>query len=140
MVIITIISISINDSIKNFINKLLSKNEYDNQSKLIRDAILRLMSTFDASAIESEIDVGPIAQRIVGDMIIVVPNESSVFRKLNKIELEFEEHILSKNQHFYDDKTSIFMVFEGEVEDFQKLVVEINSIKELKNFRYLIVN
>ena len=37
-----IISISINESLKKFINKLVSKNQYDNKSKLIRDALHNL--------------------------------------------------------------------------------------------------
>ncbi|GAH71046.1 unnamed protein product, partial [marine sediment metagenome] len=33
-----IISFSINESLKQFINKLVNKNQYENKSKLIRDA------------------------------------------------------------------------------------------------------
>ena len=61
-------------------------------------------------------------------------------KKLNKIESEFKEQIISKNVNFVNQNSIIFMIFEGQVQDFQKLVVEINSIEEIKNFRYLIVN
>ena len=61
-------------------------------------------------------------------------------KKLNKIESEYKEQIISKNVNFVNQNSIIFMIFEGQVQDFQKLVVEINSIEEIKNFRYLIVN
>lgn len=80
-----------------------------------------------------------ISKKIVGNMIILLPNELNVQKKLNKIENEFKAHIISKNQHFHQDLISIFMVFEGTLQEFQKIVVEVNGIKELKNFRYIII-
>lgn len=137
---IPIISISINESLKKFINKLVSKNQYDNKSKLIRDALLRLMSTVDISNIDDISEVTPTPKNIVGNMILVVPNESNILKKINRIESEYKDQIVSKNQNFVDLNIIIFMIFEGNLQDFQKLVVEINSIEELKNFRYLIIN
>ena len=135
-----IISISINESLKKFINKLVSKNQYENKSKLIRDALLRLMSTIDISSIDLASEIGPIPKNIVGNMILIAPNDYLIQKKLNKIEGEFKEQIISKNVNFVNQNSIIFMIFEGQVQDFQKLVVEINSIEEIKNFRYLIVN
>ena len=134
-----IISFSINESLKNFINKLVSKNKYDNKSKLIRDALLRLMSSPEISEIvDSSGEVFPVEkQNIVGNMIIVIPNDPNVLRKINKIEIRYMDQIVSKNQHF-SKNLQLFIVFEGHLEDFQKIVVEINSINEVKNFRYLI--
>ncbi len=140
MITIPIISLSINESLKKFINKLLSKNQYDNKSKLIRDALLRLMSTMDTTTIDSDSEILDISKKIVGNMIIVIPNDYNIQKKINKIETVFNEHIVSKNQHFHQNGLTIFMVFEGYLEDFHKLVVEINSINEITNFRYLIVN
>ena len=137
---IPIISISINESLKKFINKLVSKNQYDNKSKLIRDALLRLMSTVDISNIDDISEVTPTPKNIVGNMILVAPNESNILKKINRIESEYKDQIVSKNQNFVDLNIIIFMIFEGNLQDFQKLVVEINSIEELKNFRYLIIN
>ena len=134
------ISIRINESLKKFINKLVSKNQYENKSKLIRDALLRLMSTIDISSIDLASELGPIPKRIVGNLILIAPNDYFIQKKLNKIESEFKEQIISKNVNFVNQNSIIFMIFEGQVQDFQKLVVEINSIEEIKNFRYLIVN
>lgn len=135
-----IISISINESLKKFINKLISKNQYENKSKLIRDALLRLMSTVDISSIDDVSDSGPAPKNIVGNMILVAPNDSNIQKKINRIESKYKDQIISKNQNFVDQSVVMFMIFEGRLQDFQKLVVEINSIEELKNFRYLIIN
>ena len=135
-----IISISINESLKKFINKLVSKNQYENKSKLIRDALLRLMSDIESSNLETYGDVGSVAKRIVGNLIIVAPHDPNVQRRLNKIENKYKEQVVNKNQHFQGENLIIFMIFEGEIQEFQNLVVEINGIKEIKNFRYLIIN
>jgi metal-responsive CopG/Arc/MetJ family transcriptional regulator len=135
-----IISFSINESLKQFINKLVSKNQYENKSKLIRDALLRLMSDIEITNLETYGDIGSVAKRIVGNLVIVAPHDPNVQRKLNKIENKYQEQVVNKNQHFQGENLIIFMIFEGEIQEFQNIVVEINGIKELKNFRYLIIN
>ncbi len=136
-----IISVSLNENLKRFINKLVSKNKYENKSKIIRDALLRLMSSMDVSSFSDfSSDLIPITKNIVGNMIIVAPNDYYIQKKLNRIESEYKDQIISKNQNFINQNFISFIVFEGKVEDFQKLVVKINSIEEIKNFRYLIIN
>ena len=135
-----IISISINESLKQFINKLVSKNRYDNKSKLIRDALLRLMSDIEVSSFESIGDVASTEKSIIGNLIIIMPHDPIVQRKLNKIENKYMEQIVNKNQHFQGENLIMSIIFDGNVADFQNIVVDINGIKEIKNFRYLIVN
>ncbi len=135
-----IISFSINESLKQFINKLVSKNQYENKSKLIRDALLRLMSDIEVSNLEIYGDVSSVVKKIIGNLIIVAPHDPNIQRKLNKIESKYRDQVVNKNQHFQGENLIIFMIFEGEIQDFQNIVVEINGIKELKNFRYLIIN
>jgi metal-responsive CopG/Arc/MetJ family transcriptional regulator len=136
-----IISVSLSENLKKFINKLVSKNQYDNKSKLIRDALLRLMSTEDISSTLDEFsDFVPVTKNIVGNMIIVAPNEHHIQKKLTRIESEYKDQIVSKNQNFLNQNFITFMIYEGTLQDFQKLVVDINSIEELRNFRYLIIN
>ena len=139
-----IISFSINENLKQFINKLVSKNQYENKSKLIRDALLRLMSDIEVSNLESQGESYgekiPTTKRIIGNMIIVTPHDPNIQRKLNKIESRYNEQIMNKNQYFQGENLIIFMIFEGTVQNFQNIVVDVNGIKELKNFRYLIVN
>ena len=137
-----IISVSLNENLKRYINKLVSKNKYENKSKIIRDALLRLMSTMDASSLmdNDTSDFLPITKNIIGNMIIVAPHDYYIQKKLNRIESKYKDQIISKNQNFVNQNFITFMVYEGKLEDFQKLVVEINSIEEIKNFRYLIIN
>ena len=135
-----IISISINESLKQFINKLVSKNRYDNKSKLIRDALLRLMSDIEISSFDSIGDVASIEKNIIGNLIIIMPHDPIVQRKLNKIENKYMEQIVNKNQHFQGENLIMSIIFEGNISDFQNIVVDVNGIKEIKNFRYLIVN
>jgi len=82
----------------------------------------------------------PVSKKIIGNMIIVAPNDLYVQKKLNRIEKEYSDKIISKNQLFYPNNFSIFLVYEGSVKDLRRFVVEINSIKEIINFRYLIIN
>ena len=137
-----IISFSINESLKKFLDKLVIKNKYGNKSKLIRDALLRLMATEDIPDSTTGDFLTPSTKTIIGNMMIVAPNDTNILKKLNKIENEYNNQIVSKNQQFYSNKphNTIFMVFEGSLENFHRIVVEINGIKELKNFRYLIIN
>jgi metal-responsive CopG/Arc/MetJ family transcriptional regulator len=136
-----IVSVSLSENLKKFINKLVSKNQYENRSKLIRDALLRLMSTEDISSTLDEFsDFTPLTKNIIGNMIIVAPNDFNVQKKLNRIESEYNDQIVSKNQNFINQNFITFMIYEGTLQNFQKLVVEINSIEELRNFRYLIIN
>ena len=136
-----IISVSLSESLKKFINKLVSKNQYENKSKLIRDALLRLMSTEDiSSTLDAYSELIPITKNIIGNMIIVAPNDYNVQKKLTRIESQYKDRIVSKNQNFVNQHFITFMVFEGSLQEFQRFVVEINSIEEIKNFRYLIIN
>ena len=139
-----IISFSINENLKQFINKLVSKNHYENKSKLIRDALLRLMSDIEFSNLESHGEsygeTIPTTKNIVGNMIIISPHDPNIQRKLNKIESRYNGQILNKTQNFQGENLIISIIFEGNVQDFQKIVVDINGIKEIKNFRYLIIN
>jgi len=135
-----IISISINESLKQFINKLVSKNQYENKSKLIRDALLRLMSDIEVSSFESSNDIDSIEKGIIGNLIVIVPHTPIIQRKLNKIENKYMEQIVNKNQHFQGENLIMSIIFDGNISDFQNIVVDINGIKEVKNFRYLIIN
>jgi len=98
------------------------------------------MSAIDISSIESVSEIAPSSKNVVGNLIIVAPLDSNVQRKLNKIESEYNDQIVSKNQHFQGENSINFLIFEGEIQVFQNFVVEINGIKEIRNFRYLIIN
>lgn len=90
--------------------------------------------------IETFSDLEPVSKRIMGNLLIIAPNDVWIQKKLNKLENNYKDQIVSKTQHFSSNNAIIFLIFEGSIQDFQKIVVEINSIEEIKNFRYLIVN
>jgi len=92
----------------------------------------------DVASIEGDTYLAPISKKITGNIILVAP--MSIQKKLNRIEFKFKDQIVSKNLRFVNDLIDVFIIFEGSVQEFQKIVVEINSIKEIKNFRYLIIN
>ncbi len=135
-----IVSFSINENLREFINKLVSRNQYENKSKLVRDALLRLMSSMDVASIETFSNLDPLGKTIIGNLIIVMPHDFLIMKKLNKIEAEYKDYIISKNQHFQGENAIIFMIVRTNVEVFQRFVVEINGIEEVSNFRYMIMN
>ena len=135
-----IVSFSINKNLLEFIDKLISKNQYDNKSKIIRDALIRLMSTMDITNVEPFADLSPIDKKVVGNVIIVIQNDPLIQRKLNKIENNYKEQIISKNQHFQGENIILFLIIEAKIEELQSFVVEVNGVEEIKNFRYLIIN
>jgi metal-responsive CopG/Arc/MetJ family transcriptional regulator len=94
----------------------------------------------DGSNISQYSEFSSKSNNIIGNMIIVAPNNKNILKKLNRIENIYKDQIVSKNQSFIDYKTIIYLMFNGEISDFQKIVVEINSIEGIKNFRYLIAN
>ena len=100
------------------------------------------MSSQDFSNLDESTNefLTPISKKIIGNMIIVAPHDVNVQKKLNRIEKEYKDQILNKLTILYPKNFSIFLVYEGSVKDLQRLVVEINSIKEIINFRYLIIN
>ncbi len=98
------------------------------------------MSTIDTYDVDTYSEFTPKSKNIIGNMIIVAPNDRNVLKKLNRIEKIYKDQIVSKNQNFVDHKTIIYMMFEGSIQDFQSICVEINSIEEIKNFRYLLIN
>ncbi|TFG24388.1 MAG: hypothetical protein EU532_12610 [Promethearchaeota archaeon] len=134
-----IVSFSINKSLLEFIDKLVSKNQYDNKSKIIRDALLRLMSTMDIASIESIGDIKSIDKTLIGNIVIVIQNDPLILKKLNKIENKYKEQIVSKDQHFQGENIVIFIIIEAKIDILQNFVVEVNGVEEIKNFRYLIM-
>jgi len=90
--------------------------------------------------IDKDFNYKAITKKITGNMMFVLPNNIESQKKITKIESDYKNQIISKNQHFCNENLSVFMIFEGFIQDFRKIVVDINSLHSLKNFRYLIVN
>ena len=70
------------------------------------------MSTVDISNIEDISDSPPTPKNIIGNMILVAPNDSNFQKKINRIESGYKDQIVSKNQNFVDLSIVIFMIFD----------------------------
>ncbi|MFO8019751.1 MAG: hypothetical protein R6U96_14095 [Promethearchaeia archaeon] len=79
-------------------------------------------------------------ENITGNMVLVAPNTKKFQKRLNSIELKYKKNIVSKSQHFSNPNLIIFLVYEGPLPLFHEVVVEINSLTEIGNFRYMIIN
>jgi len=136
-----IISFSINDHLKKFLKKLVSKKYYQNQSNIIRDALLRLMSTMEISEIDRDVISEKLQKQIVGNAIIVIEHDDDLAnKKINKLESDFRDSIIGKSQFLYSKYKTILFVFDGETDNFQNFIMELNTIENLKNFRYIIID
>ncbi len=136
-----IISFSINDQLKKFLKKLVSKKYYPNQSNVIRDALLRLMSTMEVSEIERDVVSEKIKRKIIGNAILVIKHDDYLaIKKISKIETDYQDYIAGKSQFLYSKYKTILLVFEGEFDNFHNFITELNTIENLKNFRYIIIS
>ncbi len=142
-----ILSFSVSDTLRKFIKSMLQKSDYKNQSDLIRTALTRLMNDSDTTVVEypsieasgsdETAEVEPIT---TGDVILVYAlNEDAIRTKLHKIERTFAPNIKSKTVVNSRDLQSVFYVFEGVLSDFQAFTTNLNSIKDIKNLRYIIL-
>ncbi len=136
-----IISFSINEHLKKFLNRLVSKKYYPNQSNVIRDALLRLMTTMEISEIDRDVVTEKIQKQIIGNtMIVIEHNDDLAIKKINRIELDYGDAISGKSQFLYSKYKTILFVFEGEADKFQKFITELSTIEKLRNFRYIIID
>ena len=59
------------------------------------------MSSMDVSSIvDTTSDFTPITKTVIGNMIIVAPNDYYIQKKLNRIESKYKTQIVSKNQNY----------------------------------------
>ncbi|MGV9173923.1 MAG: hypothetical protein ACOC44_01780 [Promethearchaeia archaeon] len=100
------------------------------------------MSTAEISDTLNETESGFFTpkENITGNMILVAPNTKKFQKRLNSIELKYKKNIVSKSQHFSNPNLIVFLVYEGPLPLFHEVVVDLNSLTEVENFRYMIVN
>ncbi|OLS16247.1 MAG: hypothetical protein RBG13Loki_0158 [Promethearchaeota archaeon CR_4] len=142
-----ILSFSVSDTLRSFIKSMLRKSDYKNQSDLIRTALTRLMNESDISAVEypaftesSAEDTEKPEFYVTGDVILVISlGDETVRMKMHKIERIYATYIKSKTVINSRDLQSIFYVFEGSLTDFQAFTTNLNSIKDIKNLRYIVL-
>lgn len=142
-----ILSFSVSDTLRKFIKAMLQKSDYKNQSDLIRTALTRLMNESDVIAAEYPLTEAPSAEDmeesepiLTGDVILVIGlGDETVRMKMHKIERIYAPNIKSKTVINSRNLQSVFYVFEGALTDFQAFTTSLNSIKDIKNLRYIIL-
>ncbi len=142
-----ILSFSVSDTLRKFIKTMINKSDYKNQSDLIRTALTRLMNDSDTAVAEYTVTEGPIGEDTaevepitMGDVILVTAlSDDAIRTKIHKIERTYAPYIKSKTVVNSRDLQSIFYVFEGSITDFQGFTTGLNSIKDIKNLRYIIL-
>ncbi len=141
-----ILSFSVSDTLRKFIKNLLTKSDYKNQSDLIRAALTKLINDSDTTTVEQPVSEGSAAEdtaevepMATGDVILVTAvGDDAVRSKLHKIERTYNPNIKSKTVVNSRNLQSIFYVFEGSLTDFQNFTTNLNSIKDIRNLRYII--
>ncbi len=136
------------DTLRKFIKNMLTKSDYKNQSDLIRTALTKLMNDSDTTVVaESPVTEGPagedtaeIVPNMTGDVILVTAlGDDAIRTKIHKIERQHAPYIKSKSVVNSRDLQSIFYVYEGSITDFQNFTTSLNSIKNIRNLRYIIL-
>jgi metal-responsive CopG/Arc/MetJ family transcriptional regulator len=125
---------------------LEDKKKYKNQSDLIRTALTRLMNESQvAEAVPAAIETilaedAPATPITAGDVILVYDSaDDAVLNKLHKIERQHASFIKSKTVVTSRNLQSVLYVYEGALLNFQAFTTALNSIKDIKNLRYLIL-
>ncbi|MHA1734131.1 MAG: hypothetical protein ACTSU5_19490 [Promethearchaeota archaeon] len=141
-----ILSFSVNETIRSWIKKLIKKKVYKNQSNVIRDALTRLMDAEDITASLSEDSTRtvpkPFPSKYKTGLLTIVcgRDKPSLNRNLKRIERTFGANIKVKQMTNYEDFRTITYTFEGTLPDFQRFTTDMNSVEDIRNLRYLIVN
>lgn len=99
------------------------------------------MSTMEISEIDRDAISEKLQKQIVGNAIIVIEHDDDLAnKKINKLESDFRDSIIGKSQFLYSKYKTILFVFDGETDNFQNFIMELNTIENLKNFRYIIID
>ena len=138
-----IISFNISDNLKKFLKKMVSRDEYKNNSLVIRDALIRLMAAKDGP--RSEIDAEDLAEiaaqlpKVTASITITYERNNPKFeRKINRIELDYHPVIVHKTTQIYRDTKTVTYLIENIMETVQSMITDLNSLEELRSFRYYI--
>ena len=142
-----IVSFSISETLRNFIKSTLAdKKKYNNQSELIRTALTRLMNDTDnltenpASFHQIISEGDSFAPTTAGNIILVYKwADEAVRAKIHKCEQDHAPFIKSKTAVTTRNLQTILYVYEGSLVSFQVFTTALNSIKNIKNLRYIIL-
>lgn len=144
---IPIISFNISDNLKTFLKRMVTQKEYKNNSYVIREALIRLMNEKDGALsgtgaidVESEnqFDPSSLLPKLSASLLVSIRvGDSKTEKKINKLEINYHDTIIHKISFSGNFKT-ITYVLENNLPTIQGFITELNSLKDLQSFRYII--
>ena len=126
---------------------MVTQKEYKNNSYVIREALIRLMNEKDgdlsgtgAIDVESEnqFDPSSLLPKLSASLLVSIRvGDSKTEKKINKLEINYHDTIIHKISFSGNFKT-ITYVLENNLPTIQGFITELNSLKDLQSFRYII--
>ncbi|MHA1562803.1 MAG: hypothetical protein ACTSPA_11830 [Promethearchaeota archaeon] len=129
---------------------MVNKEEYKNNSYVIREALIRLMNEKDGAlsgtgAIdvesESQLDHSSLLPKLSASLLVSIrKGDSKTEKKINKLEVNYHDTIIHKISFCSEAVRfkTITYVLENNLPVIQSFITEINSLKDLQSFRYII--
>ena len=128
---------------------MVTKEEYKNNSYVIREALIRLMNEKDGAlsgtgAIdvesESQLDHSSLLPKLSASLLVSIKaGDSKTEKKINKLEISYHDTIIHKSSFsIHDDFKTITYILENNLPIIQSYITELNSLKDLQSFRYII--
>lgn len=146
-----VMSFSISESLKKFLKKMVSTNAYKNSSNVVRDALTRLMESSDiaglteiganATNLAAVTSIDKQLPTITGNLMVTFKlSNTKIEKRINKLEYQFRKLIKIKNNNYSSPNVTYNYVLEGNTFEFHSFVSNLNSIEEIDNLRYNILD
>jgi len=127
---------------------MVTQKEYKNNSYVIREALIRLMNEKDGAmsgtgAIdvesESQLDLSSLLPKLSASLLVSIRvGDSKTEKKINKLEINYHDTIIHKNSFAIEDFKTITYILDDNLPTIQGFITELNSLKDLQSFRYII--
>ena len=127
---------------------MVNKEEYKNNSYVIREALIRLMNEKDGAlsgtgAIdvesESQLDYSSLLPKLSASLLVSIrKGDSKTEKKINKLEVNYHDAIIHKTCFSIEDFKTITYILEDNLPVIQSFITSLNSLKDLQSFRYII--
>ena len=129
---------------------MVTQKEYKNNSYVIREALIRLMNEKDGAmsgtgAIdvesESQLDLSSLLPKMSASLLVSIRmGDSKTEKKINKLEISYHDTLIHKTSFSTGSEgfKTITYILENNLPVIQSFITELNSLKDLQSFRYII--
>ncbi len=136
-------SFFINESLQKFLKRIVGAKKFKNSSDAMRSALILLQQEKDIDMVNAvqmiESNTDTLLPRLTSSILITIPRYSEKLElKLNKLEVDHQNSILHKSTFSHQDISTITYFLEDTMDEIQSFITDVNSLEELKNFRYAI--